>query len=97
MSRFRRFRHFAYLPSALSSNVLRFFSLDTLHLFALHAFRLFTLTFRPFLLEPLGLVKTKCDLSCRDLIAVSYNAPAGRPYGEFDKWCAANRASFSLK
>lgn len=45
-------------------------------------------------LEPLGLVKTKCDLSCRDLIAVSYNAPAGRPYGEFDKWCAANRASF---
>ena len=45
-------------------------------------------------LKPLGLAKTKCDLSCRDLIAVSYMAPTGRPYGEFDKWCAENRASF---
>lgn len=45
-------------------------------------------------LKPLGLAKTKCDLTCRDLIAVSYNAPAGRSYGEFDRWCDQNRASF---
>ena len=35
-------------------------------------------------LQPLGLSRTKCDLSCRDLIAVSYNVEPGLPYGAFE-------------
>ncbi len=35
-------------------------------------------------LKPLGLTHTKCDLTCRDLIAVCYNLEPGLPYGAFE-------------
>ena len=45
-------------------------------------------------LRPLGLSRTKCDLSVRDLIAVSYNLEPGLAYGEFDaRWEASGRPS----
>ncbi len=45
-------------------------------------------------LRPLGLSRTKCDLSCRDLIAVSYNLPPGLPYGAFEaRYAALGRPS----
>ncbi len=45
-------------------------------------------------LRPLGLSRTRCDLTVRDLIAVSYNLPKGLPYGEIDaRYSAAGRPS----
>ena len=45
-------------------------------------------------LKPLGLTHTKCDLTCRDLIAVSYTLPPGLSYGEFDaRYAALGRPS----
>ncbi len=35
-------------------------------------------------IRPLGLSRTKCDLSCRDLIAVCYGLEPGLAYGEFE-------------
>lgn len=45
-------------------------------------------------IRPLGLSKTKCDLTCRDLIAVCYGLEPGLAYGEFSaRWAASSQHS----
>lgn len=67
-------RDYAHLMMAISDNTAADF---LFHLVGRDAIR------RDVLL-PLGLSRTKCDLSCRDLIAVCYNLEPGLPYGAFE-------------
>lgn len=49
-------------------------------------------------IQPLGLTCTKCDLTCRDLIAVCYGLEPGLAYGEFDaRWSASSKSKSELR